>query len=146
MEGIVIDTREQTPLWPKTSKVVEFKKLDVGDYSLKGYEDKIAIERKSPSDLFGSLGKDHARFKRELARAKDYDYFAILVETNYTNIINKEFDGAHHSKMKGYVVAQILFTLHIKYGIPIFMVNGRREAKAYVRELLKAYKKQVDKK
>ena len=138
--NIIVDTRERMPLWKESEKVTS-KKLDVGDYSIKNFENKFSIERKSPNDLFGSLGKGHKQFKAEITRAKDYDYFAIVVETNYTNIINKEFEGAHYCKMRGYVITSILFTLHMKYGIPFFLVNGRKEAKRYVRELMNAYLK-----
>jgi len=135
---IVVDSREKKPFW-KTNVVK--KKLDVGDYSIEGLEDRIAIERKSPGDLFGTLGKGHKRFKKELERALKYDYFAIVVETNYSNILKKEFDGAYNSKMLGYVITSILFTIHVKYNIPVFFANGRVEAKQIVKELLKACNK-----
>ena len=78
---IIIDTREQKPLAFNKSKAIEGvikKKLDVGDYSIEGYEDKIAIERKSPGDLFGSLFGGHKRFQKELEKGMDYDFFMIF--------------------------------------------------------------------
>ena len=140
---IITDTREQNPLWTKN---IINKKLDVGDYSIEGYEDKIAIERKSPGDLFGTLGKGHKRFKKELERALTYDFFAIVIETNYTNILNKEFEGAFHSKMRGYVITSILSTLIIKYNIHVFFCNGRVEAKKLIKDLFNAYVKIQEKK
>jgi len=134
----VVDTREQRPLWKKD---IIRKKLDAGDYSISGYEGLIAIERKSPSDLFGTLGKGHKRFKAELERAKDYEYFAIIVEASYSTCIEKSFDNAHYSRMRGYVITSILFTLHVKYQIPIFFTNGRLETKAIIREIFNAYVK-----
>ncbi len=84
---IVIDTREQKKLPFKEGKVITGiteKKLDAGDYSLLGHENKIAFERKSAGDLYATLGKGHGRFKKELERAKDYDYFAIIIEESYS--------------------------------------------------------------
>ena len=136
---IVVDTREQLPLW-KGNKI-ERKKLDVGDYSISGHETRIAIERKSLPDLFGTLGKGHKRFKAELARALDYDYFAIVIDGSYSSAYNKDFSGAFHSKMRGYVITSILFTLHMKYKIPFFFSNGRTESKRIIKELFNAYYK-----
>lgn len=138
---IVCDTREQLPLW---TKGVVRKKLDVGDYSLPGFEDKVSIERKSLSDLFGTLGKGHKRFKRELERAKDYDYFAVVVEGTYTQCVTKKFPGARHSRMRGYVITAILFTLHMKHGVNFFFAQDRSESKKIIKELFKAYLKTKD--
>lgn len=133
---IVVDSREQKPLW--TSGVVR-KGLKTGDYSILGFEDKIIIERKSPIDLFGSLGKGHDRFKRELKRAQSLEYFAIVVETNITNIVEKNFEGADRSKMSGETIMKIITTNHMKYGPMIYFVNGRKEAKQLIEFLFEAY-------
>lgn len=137
-QKIIVDTREQNPLW--TTDAIQ-QKLDVGDYSIEGYHDKIAIERKSLPDLYGTLGKGHKRFKKELERARQLEYFAIVTEGSYTSAYLKEFDGAHHTKMRGYVITQIKFTLHVKYGINIFFCNGRIEAKRVIKDIFKAYLK-----
>ena len=136
MYKIVVDSREQKPLWKKDTIV---KKLDVGDYSIEGHENKIAIERKSLSDLFGTLGGGNKRFKKELERAKPYNYFAIVIEGNYRDIRDKKFEGSFYCKMKGYVILKILFTLHIKYNINIFMCNDRNEAKSVIKSLFNTY-------
>jgi len=133
---IVVDTREQLPLW-KTKTVK--KKLDVGDYSIEGYEDRISIERKSLPDLFGTLGKGHKRFKKELGRAEKLDYFAIVIDGSYTKCVTKDFPGSYHSKMRGYVITAILFTLHIKYGINIFFATDRVESKKIIKEIFKSF-------
>ena len=95
---IVVDSREQKPLPFRKSKLVTeviTRKLDAGDYSIDGYDNKIAIERKSIPDLYGTLGKGHKRFQRELERAKDMKYFAILVDGTFTAVKNKDFDYSH---------------------------------------------------
>lgn len=142
---IIVDSREKTPLYFRKSSTLEdvvVEKLDAGDYSIKGYEDKIAIERKSPNDLFGTLGKGHKRFKKELERAKDYDYFCILVECSLTTVLNKEFEGAHYCQMLGDTIVQIAYTLKMKYGVDIVFCNGKSEAVSYVRQIFRSYLKQ----
>lgn len=133
---IVVDTREQLPLF--TDDVI-VKKLNTGDYSIEGYEDKITIERKSASDFWGTMTSGHQRFKQEIERAAEQDYFAIVVETNYTNIMNKEFEGANYSKISSLVPLKIAFTIHLKYRVPIFFCNGRNETKFIIKELFNAF-------
>lgn len=135
---IIIDTREQQPLF-KIGKEAMRATLKTGDYSIEGQEDNIAIERKSLGDLFGTLGKGHSRFKKELERVQSLKYFAIVVEGTNSDVEKKNFEGSYHSKMKGYVINKILFTIHIKYGIPIFYCDGRVECKRVVKSLLDSY-------
>jgi len=137
---IVVDTREQKPLW--TGDKIERKKLNAGDYSILGEEDNMAIERKSLSDLFSTLGMGHKRFKAELDRVKDYDYFAIVVDGNYSDVITKNYPKSYLTKMKGYMISSILFTIHMKYKIPIFFGNNRVISKRIIKELFNAYYKQ----
>jgi len=132
---IVIDSREQKPLF-KNGVV---KKLDVGDYSIYGLEDKICIERKSLTDLFGTLGQGHQRFKKELQRAMKLDYFAIVVDGDFTKIQTKNFDGAEFIKMEGGTVTKILMTLHHKYKINMFFTKGRNDSKRLIRSLFESY-------
>lgn len=137
---IVVDTREQKPLW--NSGIIS-KHLETGDYSLEmngvSHENKFAIERKSLMDLFGTLGKGHKRFTKELERASKLDYFAIVVDGSYSSIVNKNFPNSYRSTMKGFVIAKILFTIHMKYQIPIFMTQGRIESKQVIKSIMNSY-------
>ena len=146
---IVVDSREARPLFFRVSKNMtgsEIKKLDVGDYSIEGFEDKIAIERKSAVDLFGTLGKGHKRFEKELERAKSLDYFAIVVESPFNVVYNKDFDGAHHITMRGDLIIKIVMTLAVKHGIHIWFCNGRNETVSIIRQIFNAYMRwQVEK-
>lgn len=132
---IVVDTREQKPLWPVKERV----KLDVGDYSIKGLESEVAIERKSPSDLFATLGVGHSRFKAELERAQKLVYFAIVVDSPLTVCELKSFPGARYTKMQAGTILRILFTLHVKYGIPVFFAQSRAESRKIIARIFDAY-------
>lgn len=131
---IITDSRENHPYW--TDNV---QKLDVGDYTIKGHQHRISIERKSLADLFQTLGKGHKRFKQELKRSESLDYFAIVIDGTYTQALKKYFPHSHYTQMKGEVIIKILFTLHIKYGINIFFCDGRAEAKKLVKSIFEAY-------
>lgn len=86
---IVYDTREQKP-WLFLSKKWPLKRkhLKVGDYSVEGFEDVIAIEKKSGfQELFSNLtGKERPRFERMLKRLSAYPVKLIIVEDEITNL------------------------------------------------------------
>jgi ERCC4-type nuclease len=134
---VIIDTREQKPWF--YGEGTERGTLKTGDYSIKGYEGSFAIERKSLPDLFGTLTKGHLRFKKELARGLEMDYFAIIVEGSWLDMIHKTFPGANHIKSRGDTVAKIITTIHLKYGIPIFFAQSKHEAGVIFNQLADAY-------
>lgn len=82
---IVVDTRERLPYNFYGCDVVH-KKLDVGDYSIEGFEDTFAVERKSMDDLAQTLGRGHSRFVREMNRGVDMDRIVVVIEGNYSDV------------------------------------------------------------
>lgn len=141
---LIIDTREQNPLqFSRCRSITEYlvKKLDVGDYSMEGYEDKIAIEKKTVLDLFSTLGKGHSRFKKELERAQELDYFALVIEESYNNIRTKTFPNSFRTKMMGYVVTKLLHTMMIKYNVHVMFAKDKWEAARMVEQTLLAYER-----
>lgn len=97
------DTREQTPL--KFNCEVEVMKLPCGDYApSKEYYSDVVVERKSLSDLVGTLTAGKERFYREIEKASEMGlYLVVLVEELYsevlvytsTNKFSKKVNGAH---------------------------------------------------
>ena len=69
--------------------------LAIGDYSIVGLENHIAIERKALADLIGCLTTDRDRFERELHRGRALDYFALVIEATLSDLAN----GRYRSKM-----------------------------------------------
>lgn len=102
---VVIDTREQAPFRfqtfisdskhkvrisrnPDVYKLrplyipTEVSTLKTGDYSIQGFESEICVERKSLSDLYGTLGGGRDRFIRELERMSQMTVAAVVIEAN----------------------------------------------------------------
>lgn len=78
---VIQDTREQSPLKFIKSEV---KKLDYGDYTLSDGNSNIFIERKSISDMVGTMSQGYERFYREVERARnDNAYLIVAVEVDY---------------------------------------------------------------
>ncbi len=88
---IITDTREQKEL--KFSQATEKECVKEGDYALKGEEDLgIRIERKSLSDMVGTLSQGLQRFERELQRAVDKDlYIVMLVESSINDALGFDY-------------------------------------------------------
>jgi ERCC4-type nuclease len=77
---IIIDTREQRP-W-RFAHAAERATLPTGDYSVRGFETRIVIERKSLGDLIGSLTAERGRFMRELTRLRQVEWRLLLIEAD----------------------------------------------------------------
>lgn len=81
----IVDSREQLPLILDPLQT-EIGTLPTGDYSLKGLEHVVCIERKSLDDLLGCVGSDRERFEREVQRMLSYPVRVLLVESTWPEI------------------------------------------------------------
>jgi ERCC4-type nuclease len=137
---IIIDTREQVPL--SFTLPSERGTLPTGDYSVKGLERFIAIERKAPDDLVGCLkGDQRERFERELARGRGLDYFGLVVEADLSGLAA----GRYRSGMLPKAVVQSLMAFSVRYRLPIFFCPGREYAARVVESLLVKYVQELEK-
>lgn len=98
--AVLVDTREQLPysfagipadvtagggVWQVATQVMT---LASGDYSLDGYATRVAVERKSIADLFGTVGQGRERFIRELERLNEMAFAAVIVEAEWSEIFD----------------------------------------------------------
>jgi len=110
----------------------------VGDYGVEfnnKYRPPIYFERKSLSDLTGTLTSGMVRFKKEIERAKEHNLTLILIiECSLT----KAIEGTKYSKVDPISIIKTVFTLWVKYGIvPIFCKN-RDEMALFISEYYSA--------
>ena len=142
---LIVDSREQRPysdLFREIHKIeCEVKGLKVGDYSIEGYEDKFAIERKSLNDFVGSITQGRQRFLREIERATQYEYFAIVIECTLQDILS----GNYRSKTHPASVIGTIASWSIKYKIPIFFAGNRSDSAILVMKLAKKYLDNLEK-
>lgn len=117
---------------------VEITTLPVGDYSIKGFEQEIAIERKSLRDLVACLTvkREQQRFEKELFRAQGLEYFGLIVESTFSGIANGRGVKSKTSKT---IALQRLMYLCIQYRFPIFFAEDRHYSKWLVQCLLEKY-------
>jgi ERCC4-type nuclease len=64
------------------------KHLPTGDYSIDGHESEIAVERKSLTDLYGTIAGGRDRFERELERLSSFKIAHIVVESDWMTVLN----------------------------------------------------------
>ena len=126
----IIDTREQLPLdLSPLSTVVDT--LATGDYSVKGLESSIAIERKSLPDLLNCVGQHRERFDREIQRLIAYPCRAVVIEATWEDLEAGEWQSkitpaAAIGSLLGWIAA----------GVPIVMAGDHARAGRYVSRLL----------
>jgi len=126
----VIDTREQIPLDLSPLQIM-YGTLATGDYSLAGYEDDVAIERKSLPDLLGCVGVDRERFDREIQRMRGYSTRALIVEATWRQIRA----GGWRSRVTPAAVEGSLRGWEAK-GIPVVLTGNHKEAGRHVARML----------
>ena len=141
---VVIDSREQLPFFvhpdfdTKMTKTV--KGLKAGDYSLLGFENQIAVERKSLADLYGSLTSDRERFEKEFTRLRDYEFSAVVVEASHHHILfPSEQDRYWRSQANPGAIWQSILSWSIKYPTRWYLLSNRRYAEAVTYDLLRHY-------
>jgi len=138
---ILIDTREQQPFsFTRYEVATEPATLPVGDYSLPGFEDRAAIERKSLEDLISCLmGSNRDRFERELYRGRHYDLFAVVVEATLADVLQ----GHYRSGMKAHAALQSVIAFQVRYRVPFVWAGNRKSAEYITYSLLSKYLREI---
>ena len=122
---IVCDSREQNPFpFAGLPVTVSVGTLEAGDYSLVGFERKVAVERKELGDLIQCLSVERDRFERELARLRGYDCAAVVVEAPVADLRA----GRYRSKMSPEAAWQSVLAFSVRYRIPFLFCESRGEA------------------
>jgi ERCC4-type nuclease len=126
---IVVDVREKLP-YEFPGSVTQF--LHAGDYSILGRENSVAVERKSKSDAFRSLGYARERFRREFERLADLDYSVVLVECTVPQfLIPSPF-----SELRPETALKTLLSWSVRYGVGLLFVGDREQGQWITQYLL----------
>ncbi|HWA98890.1 MAG TPA: ERCC4 domain-containing protein [Pirellulales bacterium] len=98
---VVVDTREQSPFGFTGHRADAHKQyrplvvpvvmagLRTGDYSLQGFENRIAVERKSLSDAYSTFSQERDRFERELERLNQLEFAGVVIEAGWPSILHR---------------------------------------------------------
>ena len=146
--SVVVDTREQQPYGFAGLKAdrkhksatlfvpVVRKCLPVGDYSVVDYESRVVVERKSKSDLWGSVGR-RSNFERRLERmSEQFDYAAVVVEAELSEILN---DPPNFSTITPKNLNRTILAWRQRYAVDWWFVPGRAFGEAYTLRILERF-------
>lgn len=149
MLTIIQDTREQIPLnfsfYINTNIIV--RKVELGDYSLEGYEDKVFVERKrTTGELSVNLGVDSKRFYKELESASSLKFKYIVCEFTINDILsfpnNSGIPTKFHKDLvfSGKALYKLVKDIESKYGITFIFCENAEQAAEEVVKILKKVK------
>lgn len=147
---LIVDTREKTPFnyeGDEEFEAIIHTKLDAGDYSLKGFEHLIVIERKANADeLFNNFTQNKDRIFAEFERLRGHKIKIMIIEQSCEDImnplnyyVNKKGINKRAVSMPVAVVAANLNTLIVEYGVQVIFAGSK--ARSMTKNiLLAAYK------
>jgi len=138
---IVVDTREQEPYtFPVDGITTIRRKLEAGDYSLEGYEDRVAVERKSLDDFVSTVIRHRRRFHAELRIMQQMEMACVVVEAGLDDVLMGRFTpDAHPNSVFGAAISII-----VDFGIPVFFCSDRQIACRFVEAYLRRYQDKMD--
>lgn len=139
-EGFMLiqDTREREPLFkiPPKGLVMVRDTLTDGDYSVRGFESKMAIERKMVSDFFAYIGKERDRTVLKLRRLSAMHFAALVIEAEEDELYMPQMYTALCQEH----VRAFFRSLRVRYGIHLYISPDREKIERYVLDsLTKAY-------
>ena len=148
---VVKDSREQDGYTFNrfTSRYHECKgmvvrKLDTGDYSIEGLEDKVCIERKGRiSELAINLGKDKHRFMREIERMKEFPFKFLVLEFSLEDVMSfpegSDIPDENWNSLKitNKYMLKMLIEFQMYDDIHVIFCGSKKNAKLVVSSILK---------
>ena len=147
---ILVDDREKKGwIFLNNYYDVKVKRLPVADYTFKGYEDRLAIEKKSGwSEILTNLAApSRKRFERYLTKLSKYEHKVIVICEPYTAV--KIRTAVYIMKKKGAKCQLTEKTVHYwmakitgYYGIPVICC-GKPLVETTVLHLLDQYKEKL---
>jgi hypothetical protein len=141
----VRDTREQEGHgWNFGAHVPDIDKLDTGDYSLVGYTDILAIERKFAfSELWANYNsKKRPAFEAEMERMSHIKHAHIIIESSLTPDILELSPPQFTKGVPGKSLVRWLMYISAKYGVNIIPAGqcGRKIAQLIFEEVVRVEK------
>lgn len=120
---IIRDSREQRP-YSFDGAEPPTVALPTGDYSLRGYEDLVTVERKELSDFVKSVITDRKRFLNVVKRMELFPFRCLVLEGSLEDFTAQRYGtGAHPESILG-----ALISLVIDHAVPVFICGDRQHA------------------
>lgn len=117
-------------------KVVR-KRLDTGDYTIKGMEDLVCIEKKSGwSEIAVNVGSKRllGNFKAELERMGDFPIRYLVIHDDPSHIQHARTYAKHIGKN---TILLWYLRIQLEYGVPVICAGSKKNAKNLIRQLFR---------
>lgn len=128
---ILVDSHEQKPFdfkrFPNWIETVKTKHLDVGDYTVEGMEDLLALERKSLPDLIGTVIQRRNRFISLCEELSRYRWRAIIVEATYKDIKSDYGKLGLETRAHPNAVSGSLDAAEVRFNIPVIYASRNKK-------------------
>ena len=137
---VIVDTREQpSHRWRFPCPWV-LGTLDSGDYSIRGCEAEITIERKRSHELYqNTRTDDRARFQREYERLSTYRRAILIVEGTLDDIKRACPRQIENKEAAFRTVMQTLNSWFVRFGVAWFPAGNKENAQAMAYSFLRHY-------
>lgn len=129
---ILVDQREQAELRFSAAVTSERVLLPVGDYSLRGASDYVAIERKRGGELASCCGVDRERFLAQVERLRDYPVRYVVVEATAAEMVA----GIYRSNINPLSVVGTVVKICSDWQIPVLFCGDAKDTALWVERIL----------
>lgn len=146
---VIKDTREQQGyffgVYESCLGTID-EKLDTGDYTIKGLEDKICIERKaSVEELAINLGQKKHAFLNEIERMKGHEHKFLILEFSLDEMLDfpnksripQSQKDKYTVKISGKYMLKMLNEFQLYNGVHVLFCGSKYNAFKLVSSLLK---------
>lgn len=133
--ALALDTREQIIGFVSLAIPIKVAALPVGDLSVPGFEDRIAIDRKQLGDFITCLTRDKGRFARLLQRMSELEFGAVLVEATVSDVRARKYKN----RVEPSFVINAAAHITTKYGVPVFFVGSLDASTDFAIRLLRTW-------
>ena len=137
-DGFVLlrDTREQRPLFDGAVEIPELTVVSTalvhGDYSVKGFEERFAVERKGVGDFFQYIGKQRALTTRKMEAFRGIvsrgGFVGLVVEATEADLLS----GYIMSRLSPEMVRQALVSFEVRSGVHVYYSRSRQDITRWI--------------
>ena len=118
------------------------QKLDTGDYTIQGLEDKICVERKGCiEEVAINLGKKKKQFLAEIERMKEFPHRFILLEFSLDDLMKfpegTRIPNTANLKITGKYILRCLMEFQVNDNVHVIFCGNKDNAFIYTHRLFK---------
>ncbi len=133
--ALSLDTREQVVARIPLEVPIVVAALPMGDLSVPGFEQRIAIDRKQLGDFIGCITHDKERFARLLTKMAGLEFAAVVVEATLADVRARKY----RSQVAPAFVVGAAARITTKYGVPVFFCGSGDSTMDFAIRLLRCW-------